>query len=739
VWQGYNGPTHPTYDRYYERYAFDFVREDGRQEGQYVLAAANSTFVSWDETSGRVILAHSNNYFTIYSHLERKNDDVLQQEGISQVAQGDVIGWVGRRGIGPGEPVHLGFALVHGELDARHRNVINETPVPFTDVCDQAFPTTDSIPNEYAGITMTSCSIPQTLVGKGLDYLHRQHGANGSWSDNVGITALATLAFVNHGYGLENQDVYSATQYLLSGQDSDGRITNDPPHANYETALAILALKAISNVTPAFSYTHQIISATNWLTDTQWDESFKWGSISESDWRWGGFGYGDSQRPDLSNTQFSLLALDAAEIPKDDPMWTKAIKFVSRCQNYTTNDQSWAGTDGGFIYHPGNSLAGGTKSYGSMTGAGIWSLALSGITDLEEPRMAAALNWVENNYTWDGNPGMPDPTSMQYYYYLTLAKALTMIHKTTIGDHRWYDDLRDKLASLQKSDGYWVNTNSWAMEDNRNLVTAYTILALQTRELPPGKHLYMAVVLHSPADVHLYDPQGRHVGMNSETGQIDLEIPGAEYALTEPQTITVTPPTAGSYYVEIVPTGTGDYQLDVLGVQNNQTVSAASYTGTLTSTVVSQGSFLNVGAIEGALTIFSTPPERTPTLRVSQHSLFTRANPGTTAQVAFALQELGGEETVKDVSFLKADLRGSTGYVLPASSISITPASFDLSAGDVQTVTVQVPLIAGVPWDTYAGTVTVETGNAGARTISVVIQVPRFKVNLPLVLKGFSD
>ncbi len=34
----------------------------------------------------------------------------------------------------------------------------------------------------------------------------------------------------------------------------------------------------------------------------------------------------------------------------------------------------------------------------------------------------------------------------------------------------------------------------------------------------------------SDLDLHLYDAQGRHVGMNYETGSVDLEIPGAEYS-----------------------------------------------------------------------------------------------------------------------------------------------------------------------------------------------------------------
>lgn len=730
--QGYNWWLNRDYDTCYQRYAFDFVRQDGRQEGQYVLAAADGVFVSWHEANGQLILAHPDDYYTIYFHLDRINEDLLRQPGTSAVAQGDVLGWIGSRGVWPEQPSHLSFALVHGQLDANHTIVVDEVPVPFASLCDQAFPANDSLPSQYTGLAVSSCNIAQTTVGRGLDYLHRQHRADGSWQGNVGITALDTLAFINHGYGLEMPDVYSATQYLLAHQDSTGMITNDVPHATYETSLAILVLKALQNVTPDAPYRQEVDSATNWLLDAQWDTGE---GITENDWQWGGFGYGKTLRPDLSNTQFALLALDAAGVVKTHPAWARAIKFVSRCQNRPeSNDGYSTSTDGGFIYQPGSSFIGDTISHGSMTGAGIWSLALGGVS-IEDPRIVSATTWISTNYSIDGHAGMPDPTQSQYYYYLALSKALSMIRKTTVGEHRWYDELAAKLAELQKPDGYWQNPNSYAWENIPELATAYSILSLQTRELPPGAHLYMAVVLHSPADLHLYDPQGRHVGKNYETGGIDLEIPGAEYAWTESQAITITPPIAGTYFAAMVPTGEGDYQLDVQGVQNLRTVSSHSFTGTLTGTAGLQGSFLSVGAIEGALTILGTPPQPRPSLHAAPRELFVRTNPGTTAVATFSLAELDGIDAVQDVTFLLGDLRGTRGYTLPASSISVEPAGFDLPAGSTQSITVRVPLISTVPWDLYRGTLVIESGNAGARNVAIAVQVPRVQVYLPLVLK----
>ena len=58
----------------------------------------------------------------------------------------------------------------------------------------------------------------------------------------------------------------------------------------------------------------------------------------------GGFGYDDKSSPDASNTNFSVDALIAAGVPKDDPAIQRALKFLGRCQNLPGefNDQKFA-------------------------------------------------------------------------------------------------------------------------------------------------------------------------------------------------------------------------------------------------------------------------------------------------------------------------------------------------------------------------------------------------------------
>jgi len=459
----------------------------------------------------------------------------------------------------------------------------------------------------------------EKAIEKGLCWLYHNQNPDGSWSNSVGITSLATLAFLNAGYDETNPTVRKAINYILSKVQPDGRITTG--YDTYETSLAIIALVATHNN----SYNATIENAAQWLKDSQWDESCLWGSVSKDDWRYGGFGYGHSTRPDLSNTQFALMALDAVlSISKDDLLWDKAQVFLARTQmrqeNVTIPDLNytvvWNPTynkynDGGFVYYPGASLSGTGTSYGSMTAAGIWSLRLCNVPT-NDPRIQAALNWLKGHYTWTQNPGMtPDGRRFQYYYYLALSKALMMtVGEGTFDGHDWYADLSANLTALQHADGHWVNTyTGHGGEDSPELCTAYSILSLQVREIPTEiKRLsWITLILRSNADLHVYDPLGRHVGKNYDTGEIEIQIPNATYTSNAVQNITLPMLETGNYRIVLIGTGTGNYTLNVTGGVGDTVVSENSYTGSITEGEV-HDSIVSVAMITW-LTIHVEEPE----------------------------------------------------------------------------------------------------------------------------------
>ena len=313
----------------------------------------------------------------------------------------------------------------------------------------------------------------------GLHYLRTHQAEDGSWSNSVGVTALALRAFLENRRGYSEKDgpfITRPIQYLLKFVNEDGSISETNHNRNYNTAVVITALKATGN--PKYD---QVIK-----NGQKFIKSLQLGGKDGYDPKhpyYGGIGYGGDERPDLSNVYFALEALKETGFDPKDPLWEKAVTFVTRSQNNSeTNDQEWAGNDGGFAYMPGYSPHGGAVSYGGMTSAGLLSLLYAGV-DKNDPRIKAAYDWIRANYTLETNPGAKKNQGL-FYYYNVFAKAMYAYGEPEITDaqgvkHNWRNDLTRQLLSMENKDGSWVNTNSgrW-WEGDKNLVTAWAVISL---------------------------------------------------------------------------------------------------------------------------------------------------------------------------------------------------------------------------------------------------------------------
>ncbi|MBD3182952.1 hypothetical protein GF312_11725 [Candidatus Poribacteria bacterium] len=316
----------------------------------------------------------------------------------------------------------------------------------------------------------------EASIDRGLRWLKEQQEDDGSYAHHPGITALVATSFMRSHREYSEEDgpfVKNAIKYLVSMAKPDGSIY-DQALPNYNTSVSLMALTSTENP----EYNEIIKKAQNYLMMLQADEGE---GYSPDDKMYGGIGYGGDLRPDMSNLHFSLQALKESGVSDDAEVWDKAIKFIERCQNRSeSNDQPWAGDDGGFVYYPGNSKAGGTRSYGTMTYVGILSFIYANV-DKEDDRVQAAVKWIKDNYTLEENP--PIGAQGLYYYYHTMAKALKAYGKPVITDsngvqHNWYEELANKLISLQKPEGYWINEEDRWMESMPLLTTTYAILAL---------------------------------------------------------------------------------------------------------------------------------------------------------------------------------------------------------------------------------------------------------------------
>lgn len=330
-----------------------------------------------------------------------------------------------------------------------------------------------------AGIDPDLKGKAERAADSGLRFLREAQGEDGSWSGSVGITALALRAFLENRRGYTEDDgpfITRPINFLLYHVQPDGSISESIYNRNYNTAVAITALQATGN--PA--YAKVIADGQRFLKGLQLDEQ---DGYDKQHKYFGGIGYGGDERPDLSNQYMALEALKATALDPQDPVWERALTFVSRCQNRSeSNDQAWAADDGGFTYMPGYSPHGGTGSYGGMTHAGLVSLLFAGV-DRDDPRVKAAYDWIRANYTLDTNPGAKGNQGL-FYYYQAFAKSLSAYGEPVVTDtdgkpHNWHNDLAAKLISLQEKDGSWYNHDSgrW-WEGKKDLVTAWSVIAL---------------------------------------------------------------------------------------------------------------------------------------------------------------------------------------------------------------------------------------------------------------------
>lgn len=332
----------------------------------------------------------------------------------------------------------------------------------------------------------------EQTVAKGVSYLITNgQAADGSFSKQTGtgVTSLATAALLRHGVAVESPAVSKALKFLENHIQPDGGIYQPgSSYQNYETCLAILCL---TEANKDGRYTKTIARADAFIKGIQWDEGE---GKDISDPAYGGGGYGSHKRPDLSNTSFLIDALKAAGNDENSEAIQRALIFVSRSQNLETehNTTPFAAKnpDGGFYYTPaaggssqaGETPQGGLRSYGSMTYSGLKSMLYAGVSE-DDPRVKAAIAWLQKHYDLEENPGMG--AAGLYYYYHVFAKALDALGKPTfVGDdgkkHDWRAELIAELASRQQKNGSWINEqNDRWLEGDANLVTSYALLALR--------------------------------------------------------------------------------------------------------------------------------------------------------------------------------------------------------------------------------------------------------------------
>jgi squalene-hopene/tetraprenyl-beta-curcumene cyclase len=361
----------------------------------------------------------------------------------------------------------------------------------------------------------------RSAIEEGLAYLKSAQGTTGGWLTDVrigptdqpdqpspiavAVTALAVKAMIQADpAAVEDVRFQLALRFVRSAQRDDGAFEGGAL-TNYVTSMVVMALATIDR----HDFHDELKDASAWLQVNQWDQTE--GLSPRQDW-FGGSGYGNRGRPDVSNTQTMLDALYEAGMSPDEPAVQRALSFISRAQNLqATNKAPWAGNDGGFVYTPasgGESMASeaagegrrgreipagqprSLRSYGSMTYAGFKSMLYAGLSP-DDVRVRAAFDWVRRHWTFKENPGLGQQGL--YYYYHTMARALRAAQQDVIEDidgdpHNWREELIDALVARKRDDGSWQNSADRWLEGRPVMATVFAVLALEEALKPVLAH-----------------------------------------------------------------------------------------------------------------------------------------------------------------------------------------------------------------------------------------------------------
>ncbi|MBN9120324.1 MAG: terpene cyclase/mutase family protein [Planctomycetes bacterium] len=322
-------------------------------------------------------------------------------------------------------------------------------------------------------------------------YLKATQAEDGTWSkaSHPGITAVVVTGLLKSGK-VKADDPMAAkglrfVETLVDDKEGSLAAGENLRHKFYVTSVNLQAFKASG----LKKYDAPVDRAVAYLKKGQTGAA---DGKKEDDPNYGGFGYGPGSRGDMSNTHFVLDALVAAGVPRTDDVYKKTLIFVSRCQNLggEHNKLPWADkiNDGSFVYVNGAGFGGAADApkpgYGSMTFAGLKSLAICGVSK-DDPRYKKALEWVGKNYSVDVNPGRQEGAGGQgYYYYLvSMAKCLHTLGVDEVTDasgkkHDWRAEITRALTLRQKKDGSWGNDFAQWLESDPNLDTAFALIAL---------------------------------------------------------------------------------------------------------------------------------------------------------------------------------------------------------------------------------------------------------------------
>ncbi len=206
----------------------------------------------------------------------------------------------------------------------------------------------------------------------------------------------------------------------------------------------------------------------------------------------------------------------------------------------------------------------------------------------------------------------------------------------------------------------------------------------------PSTRKVRITLIHPDAadlDLHLYDSQDNHVGLAYDSGQIELQIPTAEYSGAE----TV------SEYIWFAPSAGEPYRIVVHATD--------APTETLFAVALTE-----VPEYPALMVILNPGAERLTNQR--------------TVEMAIAVKEYGEQRNINDLAAVSTDLADGSGNTVPAVNVDFSFDGASISAGGTIVLAATITVPDALPDGLYTGTFTISgTDAVSAAALSEQVDV----------------
>jgi hypothetical protein len=328
----------------------------------------------------------------------------------------------------------------------------------------------------------------ENAVDAALEWLARHQEADGSWlckkhegsmSDevSVGLTGLATLAFLGAGHteqvGKFKSNVRRGIAYLISRQDARGMVGQNSGHGHgggYNHAIAGLALAEAWGMSGGKS------RSTGVAAQKAMDYS-----VLHHQRDYGGWRYGPKAAGDLSVSGWYIMQLKSGKVAGlkvPGQAWQGAIQFLDSVE---VKEAEHDGYEGGlFKYMPNKDHWGTQRSKARISSVGILGRLFLGYPPSD--MIGGGNLLIETLPKWEEQ-------DFYYWYYGTL----DMFQMGGDFWQQWNPAMRDMLVTNQRrggdEDGSWDPNGDYSKRSGRVFSTAVGALCLEVyyRYLPMYK------------------------------------------------------------------------------------------------------------------------------------------------------------------------------------------------------------------------------------------------------------